>query len=87
MIYNDAIQENNLIISKQIQLQQELYHKRLEVNDQKDRLNNTIQKKDLLYNLCIVEKKLNKYKSFIQTEDEKKRSFFSREPEIQSFLE
>ena len=82
MIYNDAIQENNLIISKQIQLQQELYHKRLEVNDQKDRLNNTIQKKDLLYNLCIVEKKLNKYKSLFRLKMKKNGVFF---PENQKF--
>ena len=58
--YYNLNRQNNIILENQIKLQQELYHKQLQVEDQDDRISAATKKKELLEKLCHIETQRNR---------------------------
>jgi uncharacterized protein (UPF0147 family) len=61
--YYNLNRQLNIIIDNQAKLQQELYHKQLELENQSDRIRNTQAKSDMLRKLCLLEEGKNKRKA------------------------
>ena len=58
--YYNLNRQNNIILDNQIKLQQELYHKQLQVEDQSDRITAATKKNELLDKFCQIEKQRNR---------------------------